>query len=180
MERPFRPAPGLPDRPRKRNAGPARASTVEHRSLETTPRGLRRWLPPPRRSAHRRRLTGGAIRSDGLPRPLRLRVEVRLDHPEPFVHASRDLDEDVVGILVLVAVLDGAANELAESRQRRGEGLDVLPPGRDLQGVFGERRSLCNRTRRAFDRPAELDRLGRCDSPYSTRRQRWRRPAAFS
>src|SRR5260370_19337451 len=119
-----------------------------------------RWPASPQERKHDgRRRTGRAAPSRGLLRPSPLRLEVRLDHPEPFVHAPRDLDEDVVGVLVVdaIALLDGAADELAERRQGGGEGIDVLPPAPDRQRVFGERRSLRDGPRRALDRSAELD-----------------------
>src|SRR5256712_13530828 len=96
---------------------------------------------------------------DALPISSPLRLEVCLDHPEPFVHAPGDLDEDVVGILIVHALtlLDGASSELAERRQHRGESVDVLPAAPGLHGVFGQRRSLGDRTRCALDAPAQLD-----------------------
>src|SRR5260370_37452472 len=149
---------GLPNQRGKPIENRSPASTVARRWLETTPRGPRRSLPPPW-SPGRRRLTGRPTPPRVRARPLPLRLEVRLDHPEPFVHASRDLDEDVVGVLVVdvIALLDGAADELAERRQRGGEGVYVLPPAPDLHRVFGERRSLRDGPRRAFDHPAQLD-----------------------
>ena len=60
-------------------------------------------------------------------------------------------------IIHALTLLDGAAHQLAERRQHRGESVDVLPAAPGLHGVFGQRRSLGDRTRCALDAPAQLD-----------------------
>src|SRR5437868_14052788 len=87
------------------------------------------WRSPPHEESMARR----SFSLDTPPKCSRahlfVRGEVRFDHPQPLVHSSRDLDEDVVGIRVsgAVAVRDGGADRLAERRERGGEGVDLLP-----------------------------------------------------
>src|SRR5436305_3054679 len=66
-------------------------------------------------------------------------VEMRFDHPQPFVHAARDLHEDVVGIRIVQAIRldDCRPHRLAERHQCGGERLHLLTTCPPFQRTIG-------------------------------------------
>src|SRR5260221_8149960 len=86
------------------------------------------------------------------------RLQMRLDHPQPFVDSAGYFGEDVRGTCIaqLGGLVDRLARYLTERRQRARQRVRVIAPGNRLGGILAERRSLCDNSRRSLGDATEL------------------------